>query len=116
MEKDYLILKRASASRSSGEWKDDDFDVLANGIVVGRIFKVNAAPVREPWMWTLAFGHHEDRTPTHGSATTRETATGAFELASGIAKCYPITRKGIEETHMRRVIALFAGVAALTSI
>jgi hypothetical protein len=24
-----LILKRASASRSSGEWNDDDFDVLA---------------------------------------------------------------------------------------
>jgi hypothetical protein len=24
-----LILKRASASRSSGEWNDDDYDVLA---------------------------------------------------------------------------------------
>jgi hypothetical protein len=32
-----LILKRASASRSSGEWNDDDFDVLADGVVVGRI-------------------------------------------------------------------------------
>jgi hypothetical protein len=31
MEKDYLILKRASASRPSGEWKDDDYDVLADG-------------------------------------------------------------------------------------
>jgi hypothetical protein len=31
-----LILKRASASRSSGEWSDDDYDVLADGIVVGR--------------------------------------------------------------------------------
>jgi len=28
MEKDYLILKRASASRLSGEWSDDDFDVF----------------------------------------------------------------------------------------
>jgi hypothetical protein len=36
------------------------------GAVVGRIFKVNAAPVGTPWMWTLAFGHHQDRTPTHG--------------------------------------------------
>ena len=35
MEKDYLILKRASASRPSGEWNDDDFNVLANGEVVG---------------------------------------------------------------------------------
>jgi hypothetical protein len=29
-----LILKRASASRPSGEWNDDDFDVLADGKVV----------------------------------------------------------------------------------
>jgi hypothetical protein len=41
-----LILKRASASRPSGEWNDDDFDVLANGAVVARIFKANAAPGR----------------------------------------------------------------------
>jgi len=40
--KDVLILKRASASRSSGEWSNDDFDVLADGVVVGRIFKANA--------------------------------------------------------------------------
>jgi hypothetical protein len=75
---DPLILKRASASRSSGEWNDEDFDVLADGVVVGRIFKANAAPVGSPWMWTLAFGHHEDRTPTHGYAETREAAMSAF--------------------------------------
>ena len=39
MEKDYLILNRAPLSRSSGRWNDDDFDVLADGAVVGRIFK-----------------------------------------------------------------------------
>jgi hypothetical protein len=54
MEKDCLVLKRASASRPSGQWNDDDYDVLANGEVVGRIFKANAAPVGSPWMWTLA--------------------------------------------------------------
>jgi hypothetical protein len=37
-----LILKRASASRPSGEWSDDDFDVLADGAVVGRIMKLHA--------------------------------------------------------------------------
>jgi len=31
MDKDYLVLKRASAPRLSGEWSDDDFDVLADG-------------------------------------------------------------------------------------
>jgi hypothetical protein len=35
-----LILKRASASRPSGQWRDDDYVVLENGVVVGRIFKV----------------------------------------------------------------------------
>ena len=46
-----LLLKRASASRASGEWNDDDYDVLADGAVVGRILKVRAAPVGTPWMW-----------------------------------------------------------------
>jgi hypothetical protein len=73
-----LLLKRASLSRPSGEWNDDDFDVLADGVVVGRILKVSAAPVGTPWMWTLAFGQHEDRTPTHGYAAAREAAMTAF--------------------------------------
>jgi hypothetical protein len=66
----------------SGEWNDDDYDVLADGVVVGRILKVHAAPVGTPWMWTLAFGHHEDRTPTHGYAASREAATAAFAKSS----------------------------------
>ena len=77
MDKD-LILKRGSASRTSGQWKEDDFDVLANGVVVGRIMKAAASPVDAPWLWTLAFGHHEDRTPTHGYEPTREAAMAAF--------------------------------------
>jgi hypothetical protein len=73
-----LILKRASAGRSSGKWKDDDFDVLANGTPAGRIFKSTFSPIGASWMWTLVFGHHEDRTPTHGYAATREDAMAAF--------------------------------------
>jgi hypothetical protein len=73
-----LLLKRAALSRPSGEWNEDDFDALANGEVVGRIFKANAAPVGSPWMWTLAFGHHEDRSPTNGYGETREAAMAAF--------------------------------------
>jgi hypothetical protein len=35
--------------------------------------------------WALAFGHHEDRTPTHGYAATREAAMGGVrkKLAAG---------------------------------
>jgi hypothetical protein len=28
-------------------------------------------------MWTLAYGDHEDRTPTHGYEATREAAMAA---------------------------------------
>ena len=73
-----LILKRASASRPSHEWNDDDYDVLADTTVVGRIMKVHPAPEGSPWMWTLAFGHHEDRTPTHGCEPTHEPAMATF--------------------------------------
>jgi len=44
-------------------------------------------PLRDgtPWLWTLAFGHHEDRTPTHDYEPTREAAMAAFrqDLAAG---------------------------------
>jgi hypothetical protein len=29
-------------------------------------------------MWTLAYGFHEDRNPTHGYEPTREAAMAAF--------------------------------------
>ena len=45
-----LILKRAAASRPSGEWNDDDYDVLADGVVVGRIMNAAAAPVGSSWL------------------------------------------------------------------
>ena len=37
-----------------------------------------AAPVGTPWLWTLAFGYHENRTPSYGYAATREAAMAAF--------------------------------------
>jgi hypothetical protein len=52
--------------------------VLADGVVVGRIFKAAASPVETPWLWTLAFGYHEDHTPAHGYEATREAAMAAF--------------------------------------
>jgi hypothetical protein len=69
MDKDFLTLKRASG---------DDYDVLADGVVVGRIFYAAASPVGSAWMWTLGLGYHEDRTPTHGYEATREAAMAAF--------------------------------------
>jgi hypothetical protein len=52
--------------------------VLCGGVVVGRVFVSPAAPEATPWMWTLAYGYHRDRTPTYGYESTREAAMAAF--------------------------------------
>jgi hypothetical protein len=68
---------RGSASRPSGQWRDDDYDVLENGVVIGRIFMVPVAPEGRPWMW--ASGHNGDiRRAAHGYEPTREAAMAAF--------------------------------------
>ena len=77
MRAEPLILKRASASRSSGQWRDDDYDVLENGVVVGRICKEEAAPPDRSWGW--ASGHNGDiKRAAHGYEPTREAAMAAF--------------------------------------
>ncbi len=80
-----LILKRASASRPSGEWREDDYDVLADGVIVSRIFLSPGAPQDRQWMW--ASGHNGDiRRAAHGYEPTREAAMAASakKLAEGV--------------------------------
>jgi hypothetical protein len=69
-----LTLKLASASRS-GEWSDDEYDALADAVVD---HDAAANPADASWLWTVAYGYHEDRTPTHGYEPTREAALAAF--------------------------------------
>src|SRR5262249_16088662 len=106
MDKDYLVLKRASASRPSGQWSENDYDVLADGAVVGCIMKVHAAPVGTPWMWTLASGHHEDRTPTHGYEPTREAAQA---IASTPGSALAATTSALRYNEDRRKLHLMDG-------
>ena len=73
-----LILTRASASRSSAQWRDDDYDVVEEGVIVGRIFLSLIAPKATPWFWSLDHAHVSNRSPTHGYAETREAAMAAF--------------------------------------
>jgi hypothetical protein len=68
-----LILKRAPIG-----WNQDDFDVVEDGVIVGRIFFLDAVgPQGRPWMW--ASGHNGDiRRAAHGYEETREAAMAAF--------------------------------------
>jgi hypothetical protein len=73
-----LLLRRVSKGRAGADGPED-YDVMGPaGLVVGRIFKANTSPVEKPWMWTVSYGDHEDRTPTHGYEATREAAMAAF--------------------------------------
>jgi hypothetical protein len=49
----------------------EDYDVLAEGAVVGRVFLSPAAPDSRPWI-------PRDRTPTHGYEPTREGCDGGI--------------------------------------
>src|SRR5262245_48821498 len=77
-----LILKRGSASRPSGQWRDDDYDVLENGVVVGRIFLSPGAPQDRQWMWASGHGIDTVHRAAHGYAETREAAMAAFAKSS----------------------------------
>jgi hypothetical protein len=67
-----LTLKRAKFSRPDGQWSDEDYDVIADGKVVGRILQENTSgPPELRWMWSLMA---TPATPglTNGTAATRE--------------------------------------------
>src|SRR5262245_25746974 len=49
----------------------------------GRIMHTPAAPEARPWRWSLAYGHHRDRTPTFGYEATREAAMADSQKVGG---------------------------------
>lgn len=46
-----LLLRRASVSRKSGSWDDNDFDVFDGDREVGRIFR----EANGTWFWGVSF-------------------------------------------------------------
>jgi hypothetical protein len=73
-----LLLRRAKAGRAGVQGREDYEVIDGDGLLIGRISKATESPAGTPWMWMLDYGDHEDRTPTHGYAATREAAMAAF--------------------------------------
>jgi hypothetical protein len=50
-----LVLKRGKFSRPSGQWQDEDYDVLADGKAVGRIYEDAdlSTPPDMRWFWSV---------------------------------------------------------------
>jgi hypothetical protein len=80
-----LLLRKAQAGRADAQG-DYDYDVIGtDGTVIGRIFVATTSPTGTPWMWAIAYGDHEDRTPTHGYEATRQAAMRAFARSQSSA-------------------------------
>jgi hypothetical protein len=88
-----LTLKRASTSRPDGQWtNENDFDVLADGKPVGRIYEEPSAstPPDMRWFWSV-FIVPATRGVTNGTAATREEAMAKFRGAWEKAEGAPLT-------------------------
>jgi hypothetical protein len=72
-----LILRRANASRPSGQWQDDDFDVFDGERDVGRIYRVNSHD--GTWFWGMSF--QVIRRKSYGYALSLDEAMAAFKAA-----------------------------------
>jgi hypothetical protein len=59
--------------KQCGRRRDDPYDVIAGGAVIGRIMYFSATPSELPWAWTIAPGYQEGRSTTHGHARGENT-------------------------------------------
>ena len=65
------------------------YEVIADGKIVGQIALFTASSTGTPWLWSIDFAFHEGRHPAHGFEATREAAMQAF------ARCwFPENRPG----------------------
>ena len=81
-----LTLKRASASRPSGTWQDED--VFADGKVVGRIYEDASAstPPDMRWFWSVTAIVPAIPNRANGHAPTLDGAMAKFRAAWEKAK------------------------------
>ena len=74
-----LILKKTGSHYGSPDWGDEDYVVLNDGQVVGRIMLHPQAPKRQPWLWTITARDMPPSTHNHGNADTLEDAKAKFK-------------------------------------
>jgi hypothetical protein len=67
-----FVLRRANASRISGHWQHEDYDVFDGGTDVGRIFQ----QADGQWFWGVGF--MLTRRKSYGNAPALDEAKAAF--------------------------------------
>jgi hypothetical protein len=68
----------------SGRRLEDYCEVIADG-AAGRIMFFTAMPGGLPWVWSIAPGHGEDRTQSHGHDASKESALSRRSRGAGDA-------------------------------
>jgi hypothetical protein len=82
-----LTLKRASTSRSSGQWQDEDCDVLASARPLGASTRASAStPPDMRWFWSVIAIVPAIPNRTNGHAATLDEAKAKFRAAWEKAK------------------------------
>ena len=79
-----IQLRRASSSRSSGTWADDDYDVIEGERVIGRIYRYDSR-AKETWFWGIDSLLIAGRSIYGDVIGTREDAMAAFKSAWMVA-------------------------------
>jgi hypothetical protein len=70
-----LLLRRATISRFSGSWSDDDFEVFDGERMVGRIFRQVGG---KAWFWGMSLQLTQAR-ESYGTAENLDDAKAAFK-------------------------------------
>jgi hypothetical protein len=71
-----LTLRRASTSRPSGSWQDEDYNVFDGEREVGRIYQVTDHPESQ-WFWGIRF--EVTGRKSYGYADSLDEAKAAFK-------------------------------------
>jgi len=91
-----LTLKRAAVSRLDGQWQHEDYDVIADGEAVGRVYEQGGVgtPPDMRWFWSVTEIVPATPGRTNGTAATREQAMAKFRGAWEKARS--------DDKHLRR--------------
>ena len=73
-----LILK-PTGSHYGTDWGANDYVVLCNREVVGRIMLHTQASKEEPWFWTITAQRQPPSPENHGYCRTRDEAMKSFK-------------------------------------